>query len=885
MTDPTVETLDWQRIEDIFHRLSELPVEQQRPAAERECSGQPEMLAEVLALLEASADPSNRVDGAIRGTLEAWLENDEKPSVDGVPEQLGPFRILRRLSEGGQAVVYLAERRQPYRQQVAIKLLKRGMDTDEILRRLNLERQILAQLEHPNIARLLDGGSSPDGRPYFALEYIDGEPIDRFCDLGRLDVPSRLRLFRRACAAVHVAHSRLVIHRDLKPSNLLVTHDGEPKLLDFGIAKLLDTSPLDATAAWTRTGVRWLTPNFAAPEQVLGKPLTTAVDIYALGVLLYVLLTGDLPRKFNGQQPSEIERTFGKRLEPPSARVARQASQEVADRRATTVDRLVRRLQGDLDTIVTKALHPEADRRYGSVQQMAEDIDRHLRSEPVLARGDTWSYRWSKFVRRNRAGVGAVALVFGSLVAGVIGTTRAMRVADTQRMLADSQRLLAEQRLDEVEAVMGFTTNMFKIADPGEGRGSEVTVREILDQQAARVDDELADQPAIAARLMTTMGEVYRNLGLYPSASKLLRSAGERWRTVEKGHENEVLDNQRRMAAVLFDEGRFQEAHQLLITLAQDQNRLLPNHHRAHADVLHLTGLVTWQLEDPEAAEPILLQALEDRLTLLGDEDLAVAESRNDLGQVLSSLGRLEEAEKQYRQALDLRQRKLRDTHPLTVETHHNLATVLEKRNLYSEAETELRRVLELRRELLGDEHRDVAVSMNNLGEILCSQDRHQEAEQVFLEALEISRRSVGRHPTTAKILNNLALELKDLNRSEEAASLMQEALSMARSIFGDRHPLLALTQFNTAVFMVDAGQGEAAIELLKQTLALMDDLGISDHRLAYPLTLLAEQLSLTDRCVEAGPLAQRALELRSHLPADNELRRRTEQVAALCSG
>ncbi len=876
MTDPTVDTLDWQRIEDIFHRLSDLPAEQRRTAAERECGDHPELLAEVLALLDAAKDPSNRVDGAIRGTLEAWLDHDQKPAVDGVPEYLGPFRILRRLSEGGQAVVYLAERQEPYRQQVAIKLLKRGMDTDEILRRLNLERQILAQLEHPNIARLLDGGSSPDGRPYFALEYIDGEPIDRFCDLGRLDVAARLRLFRRACSAVHVAHSRLVIHRDLKPSNLLVTHEGEPKLLDFGIAKLLDTSPLDATAAWTRTGMRWMTPNFAAPEQVLGRPLTTAVDVYALGVLLYLLLTGDLPRKFPSQQPSDIERTLEKRLETPSARVARQASQQVADQRNTTVDRLVRALQGDLDTIVTKALHPEADRRYGSVQQMAEDIDRHLRSEPVLARGDTWSYRWSKFARRNRAGVGAVVVVFASLVAGVIGTTRAMRVAETQRVLA-------EQRLDEVEAVMGFTTGMFQIADPGEGPGSEVTVREILDQGAGRIDDELADQPAIAARLMTTMGEVYRNLGLYSSASKLLRSAGERWRTVRPGHEPELLDNQRRMAAVLLDEGRFQEANRLLLGLAQEQARLLPDDHRSHAETLHLQGLVTRQLDGDQAAEPMLRRALEDRIRLLGADDLAVAESRNDLGQVLSSLGELEEAEEQYRQALDVRRRKLRETHPQTVETHHNLATVLKKRGVYEEAETELRRVLELRRQMLGDDHRDLAVSMNNLGEILCSQDRHDEAEQVFLEALEISRRSVGRHPTTAKILNNLALELKDLDRSDEAIGLMQEALSMTQSIFGDRHPLLALTQFNTAVFLATAGRRAAAIELLTKNLALMDDLDIADHRLAYPLTLLADQLAITDRCEEARPLVHRALELRAHLPADNELRRRTEQVAALC--
>lgn len=875
------EPLDWTRIEDIFHRVLELPEGDREHALMEACGEEPAVLGEVKALLAASTGAAHWVDNTIEDAVGDWFETHAATEDGMVPETLGPFHILKRLSEGGSSVVYLAERRQPYRQQVAIKLLKRGMDTDEILRRLKLEGQILAQLEHPNIARLLDGGSTPDGRPYFALEYIDGEPIDQYCDSQGLGVAERLRLFRQACAAVHAAHRRLIIHRDLKPSNLLVTRDGEPKLLDFGIAKLLDTSTVDASVAWTRPGTRWMTPEYAAPEQLLGQPLTTAVDTYALGVMLYQLLTGELP--FDGER----RHTGALEIDPldrPSTRISRglsdaSAALQVARRRGTTPDRLVKAVRGDLDTIVGKAMHLDPERRYGSVQQLAEDIDRHLRSEPVLARPDTWTYRCVKFVRRHRTGVLALLGTFVVLLAAVIGTTRAMRVAERQQSLA-------EQRLGELEAVVDFTTGMFEIADPGESHGSEVTVREILDRGATRIDEEMAEQPAIAARLMATMGRVYQNLGLYPSAHRLLDEAAGRWAMADGGivHGQERIDVLQQLVSVSIDRGLFDEADGLLEeirTLEERHGWTSP--HPSLATTLHLSALVARQLEDDAAAEAPLRRALAMRLELIDEDPLAVAESRNDLGEVLVALGRFEEAEGEYRQALTVRQARLGDEHPQVAETLHNLATVLERRGAFGAAETELRRILEIRRGVLGPDHRDVAVSLNNLGRVLSAQDRHDEAAEALRQALGIARSALGDHPATATILNNLGLELRSLGQLDEAMATIRESLEIKRTLFGDPSEPLVIAQFNWAMLLATDGRRREAIRVLRNNLTAMETLGIADARLAYPLTLLAEQLALEGRCDASSPLAQRAMELRRDLPDESRIRGRTEEVVSLC--
>ena len=899
------ETLDWQRIEEAFHRLSSLDSEQWPDEVRRECGGNRAMEKELLALLGAADASQDQIDGAIHDVMEDWLETPAEVSDkaeteasprrpprmgrarqdQAVPETLGPFRILRRISEGGQAVVYLAEREAPYRQQVAIKLLKRGMDTDEILRRLRLEGQILAQLEHPNIARLLDGGSTDDGRPYFALEYIDGLPIDTYCDENQLDIEARLRLFCQACGAVQVAHSRLIIHRDLKPSNLLVTADGEPKLLDFGIAKLLDSSELDLTAARTQTGYRWLTPAYAAPEQVRGQPLTTAVDIYALGVLLYLLLTGELPKQPTGTGMEELENLTDVLPEVPSSRLKRLADSTVADNRGSSVDRLWRRVRGDLDTIVRKAMHPEPDRRYGSVQQLAEDVERYLSSQPISARGDTWFYLTSKFVRRHRWGVVTVVTAFLSLSAAVVGTTRAMRVAESQRVVAESQRALAERRLDEVNAVMDFTTGMFKIADPGESAGSEVTVRQILDESAPRIDSEMKDQPAIAARLMDTVGRVYRNLGLFEQAETQLRRSAERWPVAVGFEGDEALESRRRWAEVLLDQGRYQEARDILDAVRRvetaDPERFVED--AQVGTTLHLMAQTAEYLEDPEA-EALYREALDIRLRYLDDEALEVAESRNDLGQLLFKQRRLEEAESQLRSALSTRLAALGERHPLVAESRHNLAGLLNKKGDLVAAEKELRSVVEIRRAVLGPDHRDVVVSLNNLSYTLCDLDRHDESEEILRQALEIGRRIFSQdHVINIQLLNNLALELRDLDRHEEALTRIREAIAGAGRLFGASSVQVVMMDFTQAQILTSAGRSGEAERVLRRNIQAMDRLGMPEERVAHPLTLLAELLSNAGRCDEAEPFIERAATSRRELPADDSRRTRTEAVATLC--
>ena len=891
------ETLDWQRIEEAFHRLAPLPATAWADAVRLECGGNEAMAGELLALLEGSAS-QDRVDGAIQDVMEDWLEHgptegrsEPQPVGDGeirggrdwrdpvTPTQLGPFRVLRRLSEGGQAVVYLAERETPYRQQVAIKLLKRGMDTDEILRRLRLEGQILAQLEHPNIARLLDGGSTDDGRPFFALEYIDGLPIDSYCDRSRLDLKARLRLFCQACGAVQVAHARLVIHRDLKASNLLVTVDGEPKLLDFGIAKLLDASELDMTAARTRTGYRWLTPAYAAPEQIRGLPLTTAVDIYALGVLLYLLLTGELPRKTAGAGVEELESLTGAMPEAPSRRLRRSADAEVAACRATSVERLQRQVRGDLDTIVLKAMHPEPDRRYGSVQQLAEDVERYLRSEPISARGDTWLYLSSKFVRRNFWGVVTVATVFVALTAAVAGTTRAMRVAE-------SQRALAERRLEEVHTVMDFTTGMFKIADPGEAAGSEVTVRQILDRSAPRIDEEMKDRPALAARLMDTVGLVYRNLGLYEQAEEQLRRSAERWPAVVGFEGDEALESRRLWAAVLIDQGRYQEARDLLegirrVELADPQR--FADDPRV-GTTLHQLAQVAEYLEDADTAEALHREALAVRLDRLGPQALEVAESRNDLGELLFKKRLLEPAEAQYRQALDIRLAALGPLHPDVAELRNNLAALLSGKGDHGAAEQEFRNVVAIRREVLGSDHRDVVVSLNNLSITLCKQGRHDESEARLNESLAIGRRVLPRdHVVMLQLLNNLAMELKHLGRFDEALDRILETIESADRLFGRPNPQSAMLEFSRAQILVASGDTAAAEQVLHGDIAQMDRLSMAEDIVASPLTLLAELLASSGRCDAALPLIRRAMASRRELPEQDGRRLRTESVARLC--
>ncbi len=391
----------WRRLEELFLAASELPARGRDAFLDRSCGGDAELRAGVLELIAAAEGSEARLERAVRGTLEMAAGEGGEDGGEPAYRRVGPYRIVREIGRGGMGTVYLAERDdEHYRQRVALKVVRRGPDSRELRRRLRQERQILANLDHPYIARLLDGGNTEDGLPYFVAEYVEGEPIDRYCDRRRLKVARRLELFREVCRAVQYAHGSLVIHRDLKPSNLLVTTDGTPKLLDFGIAKLLDSETPEAIA--TVTGLSLLTPEYASPEQVRGETLTVATDVYSLGVLLYELLTGRRPFQVDRRRQLELLKAICEaRPERPSDAVFRREEvanpagdgstlltpEAVSGPRQDRPEKLRRRLRGDLDNIVLRAIRKQPERRYGSVDQLAEDVGHHLAGRPVRARG------------------------------------------------------------------------------------------------------------------------------------------------------------------------------------------------------------------------------------------------------------------------------------------------------------------------------------------------------------------------------------------------------------------------------------------------------------------------------------------------------------------
>lgn len=544
----------WQRVERLMQDALDQPADL-RAAHLRRASGDDEALFdEVMGLLrsydqvetylESPAVPRlSEAPSEGLGTTDVYDDpGRDDPGRATAPiapleagDRVGSYRLRRRLGRGGMGDVFLAERDdETFRRQVAVKVVHRGPHASGVQRRFKSERQILASLDHPNIARLLDGGSTDDGRPYLVMELVEGVPIDRYCDEQRWSIQQRLRLFLNVCSALQYAHQNLVVHRDIKPSNILVTRDGIPKLLDFGIAKLLNPELFPYTIELTRSELHPMTPQYASPEQLKGQAITTASDVYALGVLLYKLLAGRLPHFAHGLTPEELERVLGGEEPPrPSSAVrgieiqgssAVQLTPEaIAGGRATQPQALRRQLLGDLDNIALMALRKEPHRRYGSVDQLADDVQRHLADLPVRARPDTVGYRVRKFVGRNRVSVAAGGLAALLLMVFAVAVFR-----QAQEIRRERDRVALER--DKAQRVADFMVDLFEVADPSESRGNTITVREVLDRGADKTLDELTDQPEIQSTLLMTIGRVYGSLGLYGRAGPLLEQALEQRR-------------------------------------------------------------------------------------------------------------------------------------------------------------------------------------------------------------------------------------------------------------------------------------------------------------------------------------------------------------------
>jgi serine/threonine protein kinase/tetratricopeptide (TPR) repeat protein len=695
--------------------------------------------------------------------------------------QIGSYRILQPLGEGGMGAVYLAEQLRPVRRRVALKLIKPGMDTQQVLARFEAERQALAMMNHPNIARVFDAGVTAEGRPFFAMEHVEGVPIDVYCDTHRLDTQERLTLFARVCEGVQHAHHKGVIHRDIKPSNVLVTIQENrpvPKIIDFGVAKAISQRLTEQTM-FTQLGALVGTPEFMSPEQaeLTSLDVDTRTDVYSLGVLLYLLLVGTLPfdsKELRKASFDEIRRKI-REDEPsrPSTRVSTlsEAKRGAAQRR-TDPGGLKRSLTGDLDWITMKALEKDRTRRYGSPNELAADIERHLAHQPVLAGPPSAAYRMKKFLRRHRTGAAAAAIVLAALVLGILGTSYGLvraRRAETE----------ARQEAATAHQVSEFLTELFEVSDPNEGgKGAVTTARELLDSGARTVDEDLADQPVVQARLMLTIGNISQRLGLYEQAERLLETTAETRRALLGPDHPDTLQAINDLGVVHRKQGRYDEAEAATREALEGRRAVLGDDHPDTLVSLNGLGNVLWSQGRFDDAEALYLEALKSRRSTLGPDHPDTLRSMNDLAVVYDNQRRFDEAEPLYVEALAARRRTLGDDHPDTLRTINNLAILFLKQKRYLEAEPLYIESLETRTQLLGAQHPATARSMSNLARLYHTQGQYAEAEPLFYDALQIQRRALGEaHPDTANTVYNLACLSALQGRLEEAVERLADAV------------------------------------------------------------------------------------------------------------
>jgi serine/threonine-protein kinase len=819
------------QIEALFEAALDRPPEARAAWLDAHCDD-PTVRAQVQRLLRAH----DRADGILDRPVQEGAEAS-------LPRRIGAYRLLDVIGRGGMGTVYRAERADgQFEQQVALKLMRPGL-SPTATERFHAERQILASLEHPHIARLLDGGVTDGGRPYFVMEHVDGQPIDRYCDTHKLSVDARLQLFTMVCEAVQAAHQSLVVHRDLKPGNILVTEEGTVKLLDFGIAKLLRGDA--ALRSLTQSGDHVMTPEYAAPEQVRGEPVTTATDVYQLGLVLYELLAGQPPYRLTNRTPSEVERVICEEVPTrPSTAVTHAASEaaQVSAARGTRPEPLRRALQGDLDAIVMTALRKEPGRRYGAVQQLQADIERHRDGRPITARDDSLRYRVRKYTRRHSTPL-AVAAAFVLLLVGYAVTVTAQN------------RKIAHER-DKAEQVTSFLTELFEASDPREARGDTVTARELLARGVERAE-ALDDQPLVQAQVFDVVGRVYRSLGRYEQAQQYIERALSLRRERLQGPHPDLAASLNNLAEAHEGQGDFEAAEALYREALAMRKRLHGSNHALVAASQHNLGELLLEQAQYDEARPLLRASLATRRALLGDVHVDVAVSLNSLGLLHWETGAYDEAERLLREALAMRRELLGPEHPEIVWSLNGLALVLEDQGNLEQAEALYREAVAMSRQLYGEAHPEVAVALNNLAGIIADQGDVRQAETLYREALAMDRRMLGDdHPRVAVGTNNLAALLLKKGEVQVAASMYREAIDRFRRAFGEAHPHVAYPLLGRARVLLDQERHAAAERAAREALALRQDALPPDHwLLAETRSVLGASLAGQQRYAEAESL------------------------------
>jgi serine/threonine-protein kinase len=841
MLDPLAQTR-WRAVESLLDAALDLDPPSRSDFLDQACDTDTELRAAVERLLAACERAEPLLERPAPVIYPALLAPAAEPVAPMVGARVGPWRIVGEAGHGGMGVVYLAERAdQQYRQQVALKLLRGGVALDPHLsRRFLEERQILASLDHPHIARLVDGGVTDDGVPWFAMEYVRGERIDRYCDRHCLRVDQRLRLFVEVCDAVGYAHRNLVVHRDLKPSNILVTADGQVKLLDFGIAKLIEGGQAEVQEE-TRTGLRLMTPEYASPEQIRGQPVSTASDVYSLGVVLYELLAAERP--YQRASGGEVEHLILQHEPGRPSQTAARAGGPAAAARSTTPDRLRRQLQGDLDTIVLTALRADMARRYQSVEQLSGDVRRHLDGRPVSARRDTWAYRAGKFVRRRPLAV-ATSVTFVLMLGGFSLFT----ALQSARIRAETERT-ARQR-DKAERLAGFLTTLLAAPDPYGGRGASVTVRELLDSAVARVNRELVNEPEVRADLLSAMGRSYWGLELFDRSRPLLDTALALRRRLPNS-DSAVAKDLALLASYSIDRAEFGSAESLARQSIALTRRHFGNRHPALTEspspLINLARALNYQGK---------LVAAESALTEALAVERAQKVQRFSIAGVLDELARLRlnrddsaGAEPLYREALALARDTLGEEHPHVGTFYMYLGQIAHSRG-DSGAEELLRRALSIHRRALGAEHKDVTPAMAYLAGHLLWKNQFTSAESLYRDIIRIRSGKGSGALDQVAVANGLA-GLGEIALKRSNALAAEARFREALALLGDNLPpeykdriagrVAAVHQGLAEALMAQRKYAEAELELRKAVATLEGRYGAGNRRTVRAASALAQ--------------------------------------------